>query len=430
MSSILSILTKVNETVNVFDLKLKRKYTDPKIYTGGIDITKWSKYSKAEQEKALAKNWFVYFSFRNPKTDFLEKQSFIKGGVNRYKTKEERMEILETYRRNLLRILKEGYNPYEANGIQNEIKSVKDAFAFGLDIKKNMMTENSFIRFKSRIKRFEKYLEENGFLFRFITSVDKAVVLNYLNMVLDTSSARNRNNTRTDISTLFQVFEDNDVIPSNFISKLKVLKAPPKRNKSYSETKLDRIYSFLQETDPNLLLFIKFVSYNFLRPIEVCRLRVEDIDLKEKKLTVKAKNKLVKEKIIPNILMDELSFLSKYESKQFLFTPKGEPSNWEATDDNRRDYFTKKFKEVKDLFTKKAKEGDKDYFELNSEYGIYSFRHTFITKIYREMRKTLTPFETKSRLLLITGHNTMAALEKYLRDIDAELPEDYSDLIK
>ena len=46
------------------------------------------------------------------------------------------------------------------------------------------------------------------------------------------------------------------------------------------------------------------------------------------------------------------------------------------------------------------------------------------------MRKTLTPFETKSRLLLITGHNTMNALEQYLRDIDAELPEDYSDLIR
>jgi hypothetical protein len=45
------------------------------------------------------------------------------------------------------------------------------------------------------------------------------------------------------------------------------------------------------------------------------------------------------------------------------------------------------------------------------------------------MRKTLTPFETKSRLMLITVHNTMMALEKYLRDIDAELPEDYSDLI-
>ena len=157
---------------------------------------------------------------------------------------------------------------------------------------------------------------------------------------------------------------------------------------------------------------------------------MEDIDLKEQKLTVKAKNKLVKEKIIPNILIEELSFLSNFDGNDFLFTPKGIPSSWEATDDNRRDYFTKRFKEVKDLFTQKAKEGDKDYFALGKEYGIYSFRHTFITKIYREMRKTLTPFETKSRLLLITGHNTMNALEQYLRDIDAELPEDYSDLIK
>lgn len=32
--------------------------------------------------------------------------------------------------------------------------------------------------------------------------------------------------------------------------------------------------------------------------------------------------------------------------------------------------------------------------------------------------------------MLITGHTTITALEKYLRDIDAELPKDYSSLIK
>ncbi len=69
-------------------------------------------------------------------------------------------------------------------------------------------------------------------------------------------------------------------------------------------------------------MFIKFVSYNFLRPIEVCRLKVEDIDLKEQKLTIKAKNKLVKEKIIPNILIEELSFLSNYNGGDFIFTQK------------------------------------------------------------------------------------------------------------
>jgi hypothetical protein len=79
-----------------------------------IEVSKWSKYSNEQKEKALKKQWFVYFSYLNPKTDLLEKQSFIKGGVNHYKTKEERLEILETYKRNLSRILKDGYNPYES----------------------------------------------------------------------------------------------------------------------------------------------------------------------------------------------------------------------------------------------------------------------------------------------------------------------------
>jgi len=46
--------------------------------------------------------------------------------------------------------------------------------------------------------------------------------------------------------------------------------------------------------------------------------------------------------------------------------------------------------------------------------------------LYRELVKGSSPFAAKSKLMLITGHGTMDALQKYLRDIDAELPEDYS----
>ena len=46
------------------------------------------------------------------------------------------------------------------------------------------------------------------------------------------------------------------------------------------------------------------------------------------------------------------------------------------------------------------------------------------------MIKNGTAFEVKSKMQLITGHSTMTALEAYLRDIDAQLPEDYSNLIK
>lgn len=85
---------------------------------------------------------------------------------------------------------------------------------------------------------------------------------------------------------------------------------------------------------------------------------------------------------------------------------------------NKRNYYSRRFKKVK------------DHFKLGIEYGLYSYRHTYITKLYREMRKGLNPSETKSTLLGITGHSTLTSLEKYLRDVDAELPEDYSEFLQ
>lgn len=68
----------------------------------------------------------------------------------------------------------------------------------------------------------------------------------------------------------------------------------------------------------------------------------------------------------------------------------------------------------------------KEKLGLGEEYGLYSWRHTYITKLYYEFVRESTPFEAKSRLILITGHSSMLTLEKYLRDIDAVLPDDHS----
>jgi integrase len=68
--------------------------------------------------------------------------------------------------------------------------------------------------------------------------------------------------------------------------------------------------------------------------------------------------------------------------------------------------------------------------KLGKDFTIYSFRHTFITKLYRQLRKSSPPEIAKANLMQVTGHQTMDALEKYLRDIDAELPPDYSDLLR
>lgn len=420
MPNLIDILLEVHENVHdLKKLKPKKKYSGPTIYTGGVKILQWNSLSKTEQSKALSKDWYLYYSYRNPASDKLERQANIKAGANYYKTKKERIEILETLSRNLERLLNEGYSPFENNIFNtDEIMTVKQAFDYALDLKKETISDNTYPRFKNRIDRFKGFLINNGFLNRYITSVDKKTVLTYLNRVLKNTSARTRNNTRSDISSLFGLLAKNDIIPENFVLKIDVLKADPVRNKTFTEEQVEEIFDYLSKTDINLLLFIKFVSYNFLRPIEVCRLEVANIDLKEKILTVKTKDGKTKRKLIPEILYSKIGYLEQYNSNDYIFTLLGHPGKWETRLNNRRDYFTKRFLKIK------------IHFELGEEYSIYSFRHYHITKLYRELRKKYSPFETKSRLMLITGHSTMKALENYLRDIDAELPEDYSDLLK
>ncbi|WP_047247497.1 tyrosine-type recombinase/integrase [Maribacter thermophilus] len=444
MPSISVLLSNVHKNVPVFNMKLN--YSEPKIYTGGVDIKQWSKLSTKEKKAALRKHWYVYYYFRHPVSGRLVKQPHIKGGANRFKDKAGRYHILKHFQTAITIVLQEGFNPYGENGnlkeylknrekrIQGHVQtppqkirthevepstSIMEAFKTGLQVKENVLGQDSFKKFKSRVIRFQKWLTDNGITPKTdITSITKKTVIRYLNHVLQETSPRNRNNTRTDLSSLFQTLEDNEIIEANFIKKINVLRAIPTRHKSYTPELLEKIDAYLKENDKVLRLFIQFISYNFLRPIEVCRLRVKDIDLTDRKLYVKAKNQQVKTKMIPQIMIDEMPDISKYKKDDHLFNMNRLGGIWTTNESNKRDYYTKRFKKVK------------DHFKLGTDYSMYSFRHTYIGKLYRELEKHHSPNEAKSRLMHITGHSSMRALESYLREIDASLPKDYSQHLK
>ena len=78
------------------------------------------------------------------------------------------------------------------------------------------------------------------------------------------------------------------MVEDNFVRKIPVLKSVPKRNKTYTPQHWKKIFmNHLKEEDAHLLLFVKFISYSILRPIEICRLKIEDVDIQDKKLYIK-----------------------------------------------------------------------------------------------------------------------------------------------
>ncbi|UAM99124.1 tyrosine-type recombinase/integrase [Polaribacter litorisediminis] len=420
------------------------------------------------------------------------------GKVNHYKTKEARLSLLSSYRKKLLLLLKQGFNPFientelnkefetpipekkiketskkeemvstindaikiaikeainektmtsllknelikgestmkarestkktrpikeqnTGNKNQEEMSFVK-AFDFALRLKEKAVSTATIKDYRRKVKLFISWMEETHPTKKNIGEISRKDLLDYFNGIVLKTSARNRNNYRTELGSIFQVLKNNELVAENYIQSIPVLKSKTERNKVYTLKEQQNIFEYLEKQDQLLLLFIKFVSYSFIRPIEVCRLRVKDINLETKTVQFKAKNSALKTKIIPSILFDELPDLSMLDKESFLFTPDKIGAFWHANETNRRDHFSKRFRSVV-----------KDHFKLNEDYGIYSFRHTFISKLYRKLREKASPYEAKSNLMLITGHKSMSALEKYLREIDAELPQDYSKLFR
>ena len=121
MSKIYHLLTKEHENAHV--LSYKKKYSVPSIYDANGD---------------LSKRWYVYFSFRNPATDRLERQTHVYAGVNQFKTLKERKEAIKILAKAIETILENGFNPYDdAISIDQSKKyNIPEAVTFALELKK------------------------------------------------------------------------------------------------------------------------------------------------------------------------------------------------------------------------------------------------------------------------------------------------------
>ncbi|MGQ7944996.1 site-specific integrase [Flavobacterium sp. WC2509] len=391
------------------DLKEKVRYSEPEIYDANGDISK---------------RWYVYFSFRNPATGYLERMPNIY--VSQKLNTKQRFDLLKIYRKNLSEMLKENFNPFETTNpvetileIEEEKLTIKEAFLFGINLKKQTQSETTHTNFKNRIKKFETWLNENGFENKTIDSITKKITNNYLNSILEKTSARNSDNTRLDLSSLFTVLEKNEIIKENIVLKIDAIGSTPVKNKPFTFDQEKLIFDYIAKNNLDLLyLYIQHISWSFFRPVECNRLTVADVILDEKIFHIKTKTGF-KIKIIPDILLQKIPDLSIYPKDSFVFGFNGFGQYWEAKESNRRNHYNALFLEVKKAVGIKGR-----------EYGFYSFRHTNITRVYNNLIKEMTPDEAESRLMTFTQHATRDALRKYLREINAYRSEDYSKYFK
>ncbi|OAD42567.1 tyrosine-type recombinase/integrase [Polaribacter atrinae] len=361
------------------------RYSNPKIF---IPKAK-NKKGVLKPTIAAGKYWYVKYSYRNPETGLME-MFRIKEGINRIETIKERTRAIKNLRTAVQNLLERGYSPFE------------------------YFPENVFIR----------YLETSNLYHKNINDITKRHIILFLNNLgKDKNKPVNpatRNTYRKIISSLFNQLVADDIINKNFVESIPKLVSKPKKNIPFRKKEMKTIKEYLLEHDPYLYLFIKFVMYGFLRPVEVCRIKIKDINIDRNTISVQSKTEdaTANTVFLTKQLKDTITEMEiqKFNSEFHLFSSKLKPSIWVADDTVKRTYFGRRFAKVKKALS------------FDENYGIYSFRHTAAIDIFTTYKQQgLTDLEAKHKMLPITRHKSIDSLNKYLRDIGASLPKDYSD---
>ena len=158
------------------------------------------------------------------------------------------MSVLVTYRKVLLRLLKQGYDSYShklelhqslltKNNVavasvstekdhkksdpipEKTIMTVQEGFDFRIKLKEKIVNQTSKRGYENKLKIFLEWLSVNHPEIKFISELKKKLIVEFLNDVLNRNSARTRNNYKTDLSSIIQVLVENEIIEQNFIRK-------------------------------------------------------------------------------------------------------------------------------------------------------------------------------------------------------------------
>lgn len=201
-----------------------------------------------------------------------------------------------------------------------------EGLKIALELKKHEARKKTILDYSSLLERFTKYWEELGNIDSHLEDFTKLDALQYLDYVLLKKKVApiTRNNYLINMKSLFYVLVDRGYINNNPFVGIKRLKVPQKKRRVFSSAETGIICNFLKDKDNGLLLAISLCYYCALRPAELRRLKIEDIDVKTGMITLSGestKNKNLARITMPNHLIDFLKEIriTKYPLEYFVF---------------------------------------------------------------------------------------------------------------
>lgn len=349
----------------------------------------------------LSKRWYIYYYHLIPGTT---QYKFFKeyAGINRYKSKKQRLEAAKALRDARNELLAEGWSPFKEHSLEEfidtPVTSISKAFADVIHYKKSYLKYTGYKSAKSRINAFLQYCQHKKLLDTPVSDIDQKFIQQYLNTLKFQRSLSNRarNNHLIELRSSFEILRKNQHVASNPAEFVDKLPEQSEIHRPFTDAQLVELKNYLSKHDPYLLQFCYFVIYAFLRTTEIVNLKINDLDLDSDLIHVRSKTGFITKPLLSQLRAKlDVMNVEQYEPNCYLFSAKGHP-NPEGT---TREMFSHRFTKAKRALG------------YSKFYTLYGLRHTFVQQL-------LNNGASDRQVMALTGHRTMAAFEAYKRNLN------------
>lgn len=236
------------------------------------------------------KTWFVDFQCFDPAEGKMRRKKYHLDSIKSVRERRQRAQELIV---GLTAKLKSGWNVWVENGSSRQytvFDTVCRLYISNIEIllSREQMKKSTYASYTSYMNVFMQYVVKRPFKVVYAYQFNKGLVSDFLDYMYfeQEVSARTRNNYQLWLSSFSEWMVQKDFIEENPVKGIKRLKNEPKQRVLLSEEQLEQLRGYLEKENPYFLLACMLEYYTFIRPNELCYIRIRDISVKEQSITL------------------------------------------------------------------------------------------------------------------------------------------------
>ncbi|MFN0290020.1 tyrosine-type recombinase/integrase [Pedobacter helvus] len=269
---------------------MEKNYTTP-VIKKGAEITFVPKGSTKKIEQAK-KPWYIEYYYEGRQVRVRP------DNLNRIKNPDEKQSKADNEIEALIADLRDGYNPFRPTDYLTKIEIEKLTFKDAIEKfekfhRENYSKEKTIKCYKSKLHALRDYLPDDILL----SDIHKAHLESFVRSKVDdgTYSQATLKFAKRTFSAFFAVMMELKYLEENpylgFSKRIKSFKETDDSHLPYNDEQLAKLMEWLDINDKYVALFARTIYFTCLRPAEIKGLKVKDINLKNRTITVRKGNK-------------------------------------------------------------------------------------------------------------------------------------------